>query len=127
MENSFSHEMIRVALEMSIKENLTKNVKVTYNTSANNYKISVWKKDFLVDVIATTQKQGVDEWNHTVKSFENYCSDLKKIVNAKDSQAHVTLMVLNDTNLDQTLLTILDGTTIYDFQHDEKNKHKGGE
>ncbi len=120
MENNFSHEMIRIALELSVKENLTENVKVTYNASANNYKISVWKKDFLVGVIATTQKQSVDEWNHTVKSFENYCSDLKKIVNAKDSKAHVTLMVLNDTNLEQTLLTILDGTTIYDFQHDEK-------
>ncbi|MDE6707428.1 MAG: hypothetical protein K2K06_05275 [Oscillospiraceae bacterium] len=70
-------------------------------------------------MVATTQ-QGVDEWGHTVKSFENYCSDLKKIVNTKDSQAHVALLVLNDTNLDQTLLTILDGTTIYNFQHDEK-------
>ena len=119
--------MIRIALELSVKENLTENVKVTYNASANNYKISVWKKNFLVDVIATTQKQSVDEWNHTVKLFENYCSDLKKIVNAKDSQAHVTLMVLNDTNLEQTILMILDGKTIYDFQHDEKNKHKGGE
>ncbi|MDE5738234.1 MAG: hypothetical protein K2H93_07710 [Oscillospiraceae bacterium] len=120
MENSFSHEVIRVALEMSIKENLTENVKVAYNASANNYRISVWKKNFLIGVIATTQKQSVDEWNQTVKSFENYCSDLKKIVNAKNSQAHVTLMVLNDANLSQTLLTILDGTTIYNFQHDEK-------
>ena len=119
--------MIRIALEMSVRENLTENVKVAYNASANNYKISVWKKGFLVDVIATTQKQSVDEWNQTVKSFENYCSDLKRIVNAKDSQAHVTLMVLNDTNLNQTLLTILNGTTIYNFQHDEKNKYKGGE
>ena len=119
MENSFSHEMIRIALELSVKENLTENVKVTYNTSANNYKISVWKRGVVAGVVATTQ-QGVDEWGHTVKSFENYCSDLKKIVNAKDSQAHVTLMVLNDTNLDQTLLTILDGTTIYDFRNDKR-------
>ena len=118
MQNSFSHEMIRVALEMSIKENLTENVKATYNTSANNYKISVWKKG-IVARVATTQ-QGVNEWNHTVKSFENYCSDLKKIVNAKDSQTHVTLMVLNDTNLNQTLLTIFDGKVIYNFQRDKR-------
>ncbi|MDE6707879.1 MAG: hypothetical protein K2K06_07580 [Oscillospiraceae bacterium] len=115
MENKFSSEIIKAVLETSVKENLTKNVKVEYNPDANNYRISIWKKGVSAGTIIRTKKQGIGKWNHMIKSFEKYCHDLKKSVSTMDSTAHVTLLVLNDMNLSRTLLTITDGITHYNF------------
>ena len=121
MENKFSSEIIKAVLETSVKENLTKNVKVEYNPDANNYRISIWKKGVSAGTIIRTKKQGISKWNHFMKSLERYCCDLKKSIDTMDSTAHVTLMVLNDTNLERTLLTITDGITHYNFMLDKKN------
>ncbi|MDE5883499.1 MAG: hypothetical protein K2H29_00225 [Oscillospiraceae bacterium] len=110
MSKQFESEIIRAALELSAKKALTCNVRVEHRKSSNNYKISVWKKGVAAGIISTA-----DKWADTVKTFENYCSDLKKSVNAMDIKAHVTLMLLNDTNLNRTLLMVVDGTTIHDF------------
>lgn len=116
MSKQFESEIIRAAIELSVKENLTENVKVTYHKTSNNYKIFIWKKGVAAGIIRTA-----DKWADTVKTFENYCSDLKKSVNAMNAKAHVTLMLLNDMNLNRTLLMIVDGTTIHDFmQKSEK-------
>ena len=121
MENKFSPEIIKAVLETSVKENLTENVKIDYSPDVNNYRISVWKKGISAGAIIRTKKQGISKWNHFMKSLEKYCCDLKKSVDTMDSTAHVTLMVLNDTNLERTLLTITDGITHYNFMLDKKN------
>ena len=110
MNKRIESEIIRAALELSAKEALTCNVRVKYNKTSNNYKISVWKKGVAAGII-----KEADKWADTVNTFENYCSDLKKSVNAMDIKAHVTLMLLNDTNLNRTLLMVVDGITIHDF------------
>ena len=109
-QRRFDSEIIRAAIEISAKENLTENVKVTYHAISNNYKIYIWKNGVTAGIIRKTNK-----WNYTVKAFEKYCRDVKKSINAIDTKAHVTLIMLNDTNLNQTLLTVVDGTTVYDF------------
>ena len=121
MENKFSPEIIGAVLETSVKENLTENVKVEYNSDANNYRISIWKKGVSTGTIIRTKKQSIYKWHHLIKTFERYCRDLKKSVSTMDSTAHVTLLVLNDTNLSQTLLTITDGITHYNFMLDKKH------
>ncbi|MDE6708347.1 MAG: hypothetical protein K2K06_09980 [Oscillospiraceae bacterium] len=121
MKNKISSEIIKAVLEISVKENFTENVKVEYNPDVNNYKISVWKKGVSAGTIIRTKKQGISKWNHFMKSLERYCCDLKKSIDTMDSTAHVTLMVLNDTNLERTLLTITDGITHYNFMLDKKN------
>ena len=110
MNKRIESEIIRAALELSGKNALTDNVRVEDCKNSNNYKISVWKKGVAAGIIRTA-----DKWADTVKAFENYCGDLKKSVNAMDIKAHVTLMLLNDMNLNRTLLMVVDGTTIHDF------------
>ena len=110
MSKRIESEIIRAALELSVKKALTDNVRVEYCKNSNNYKISVWKKGVADGII-----RSADKWADMVKIFENYCSDLKKSVNAVDVKAHVTLILLNDTNLNRTLLMVVDGTTIHDF------------
>ncbi|MDE7094699.1 MAG: hypothetical protein K2O52_07290 [Oscillospiraceae bacterium] len=118
VKNKIGSEIIKAVLETSVKENLTENVKIDYSPDANNYRISIWKKGVSAGTIIRTKKQGIGKWNHMIKSFEKYCHDLKKSVNTMDSTAHVTLLVLNDMNLSQTLLTI----THYNFMLDKKHR-----
>ena len=115
-------EIIQAALEVTVKKDITENVRVEYNPDVNNYKILIWKKGVSAGTIIRTKKQGIGKWNHMIKSFEKYCHDLKKSVNTMDSTAHVTLLVLNDMNLSQTLLTITDGITHYNFMLDKKHR-----
>lgn len=116
MNKRIKSEIIRAALELSVKKALTDNVRVEYCKNSNNYKISVWKKGVAAGII-----RSADKWADTVKTSENYYSDLKKYVNAMDIKAHVTLILLNDMNLKRALLMVVDGTTIHDFmQKSEK-------
>lgn len=121
MEKNFNSKIIGAVLETSIKENLRGNVKIDYSPDVNNYRISVWKKGISAGAIIRTKKHGISKWNRLIKSFEKYCCDLKKSVNTMDSTAHVTLLILNDMNLSQTLLSITDGITHYNFMLDKKN------
>lgn len=111
----YNSETIRALIEFTVRANLTENVRVDYNPAANNYRISVWKKGISAGTVIRTRKQGIKGWKRMIGSFEKYCSDLKKSVNTMDSEAHITLMVLNDMNPGQTLLTVTDGAVIYDF------------
>lgn len=114
-ETVYTPEIIRMVLEMTVKENLTENVRVDYSSAASNYRISVWKKGISAGAVIRTEKQGISGWKNMVRTFENYCRDLKKSVNTMDADAHITLMVLNDLNPEHTLLTVTDGAAVYDF------------
>lgn len=114
-KNRFTPELIKMVLEITVKENLTSNVKVEYDSKTRNYRVSIWKTGVAAGIIVRTQKETIRKWHKLIKSFENYCRDLKKSVNTMAPKSHVTMLVLNDQNLDHTLLTITDGITHYDF------------
>ena len=114
---NFSPEIIGKALEITVKEQITENVLVAYNSASNNYRIQIWKDG----VSAGAFIRGIKKWNAMIKLFENYCTDLKKATNELDSSAHVTLMILNDLNQFQTLATITDGATLYNFMEEKVN------
>ena len=114
---NFSSEIIGKALEITVKEQITENALVSYNPATNNYRIQIWKDG----VSAGAFIRGIKKWNQMIKLFENYCTDLKKATNKLDSSAHVTLMILNDLNHFQTLATITDGATLYNFMEEKAN------
>ena len=115
--NQFSPEIIGKALEITVKEQITENALVSHNSATNNYRIQIWKDG----VSAGAVIRGIKKWNAMIKLFENYCTDLKKASNELDSSAHVTLMILNDLNHFQTLATITDGATLYNFMGEKAN------
>ena len=114
-------EIIKAALEVTVRKNLIENVRVEYSPDANNYKILIWKKGLSKGTITRTKVQGISQWHHTIKKLERYCRDLKKSTSELDATAHITLMLLNDTNLNHVLLAIMDGFTYYDFFQDKKD------
>jgi hypothetical protein len=104
--------IIKEALRMAIESRLSANVRVEYSSQANMYYAYLWRDDVVKG--AVTEKK--TNWEKLKKSFETYCMDLRKAMNAGlDSDAHLTFMVLNDRNPEETLLTITDGVTHYDF------------
>lgn len=114
-------EIIQAALEVRVRKDITENVRVEYNPDANNYKILIWKKGISVGVITRTRVQGIFQWQHVKKKLERYCRDLKNSTSEFDATAHVTLMLLNDMNLNYVLLSIMDGFTYYDFLQNKKD------
>ena len=110
----FSPEIIGKALEMLVKEQITENALVSHNSESNNYRVQIWKDGISAGAVL----HGIKKWNQMIKLFENYCTDLKKAVSEIDSSAHVTLMILNDLNHFQTLATITDGATLYNFMEE---------
>ena len=114
---NFNPEIIGKALEITVKEQITENALVSHNSATNNYRIQIWKDG----VSAGAVIRGIKKWNAMIKLFENYCTDLKKAVNEMDSNAHVTLMIVNDMNHFQTLATITDGATLYNFMEEKVN------
>ena len=111
---NFSPEIIGKALEITVKEQITENVLVSHNSASNNYRIQIWKDG----VSAGAVIRGIKKWNAMIKLFENYCTDLKKAVSEMDSNAHVTLMIVNDLNHFQTLATITNGAVLYNFMEE---------
>ena len=111
---NFSPEIIGKALEMLAKEQITENALVSHNPATNNYRIQIWKDGVSAGAVIC----GIKKWNQMIKLFENYCTDLKKAVSEMDSSAHVTLMIVNDLNHFQTLVTITDGATLYNFMEE---------
>ena len=102
----FSPEIIGKALEMLVKEQITKNALVSHNSESKD------------GISAGAVLHGIKKWNQMIKLFENYCTDLKKAVSEMDSSAHVTLMIVNDLNHFQTLATITDGAVLYNFMEE---------
>ena len=121
-EPKFNPEIIKSVIMIAVKANLTDDVKIDYDPATNNYRVSVWKKGITTGTLVRTKKEGIDKWNKLITYFENYCRDLKISVNTMDAEAHVTIMILNDLNLKQTLLTITDGITHYDFMLEDKGQ-----
>ena len=115
-KNKFSPQIIGKALEILVKEQITENTFVSHSQNSNNYRVQIWKNGVSVGAV----RRGRKEWNNLVKLFEDYCTGLKKAVNSMDSDAHVTLMIVNDRNHFQTLLTITDGATLYNFMEESK-------
>ena len=114
---NFSPEIIGKALEITVKEQITENALVSHNPATNNYRIQIWKNGISAGAVL----HGIKKWNAMIKLFESYCTDLKKAVSEMDSSAHVTLMIVNDLNHFQTLATITDGATLYNFMEEKAN------
>lgn len=101
--------LLKIALSSSSD---TVETNVSYSEEGNNYIIYV--KTDGVALLATLAQNGTDveSWGKVVESMKDLSKSMSDTVKELDPEAHVTVMVLNDLNTDNTLLTILDGDVI---------------
>ena len=104
-------EIIKGALALTIQLNIKANARVEYRPEVKNYIVYLWKDGVLTGAVL----KGKAEWDKMITAFENYCRELKESVCEMEADAHLTFMIMNDKNFKQTLLTITDGITHYDF------------
>ncbi len=109
-------------LEKTVKEQITENVAVSFHPNAKNYQVRIWMRGIAAGTMKTTRKK----WNRIVSTLKSYCTDLKKAVDVLHPDVHVTLMLLNDMNHSNTLLSITDGAVLYDFKEKKATYERTG-
>ncbi|WP_405345939.1 hypothetical protein [Ruminococcus sp.] len=111
--NAFTPDSIVSLLKIALSSSSdTVETNVSYSEEGNNYIIYV--KTDGVALLATLAQNGTDveSWGKVVESMKDLSKSMSDTVKELDPEAHVTVMVLNDLNTDNTLLTILDGDVI---------------
>lgn len=85
--------------------------KIEYDSDLNVYNISVWHDGIAAELTLS----GTDHtsWDNLVSQYEELCNSLWDVAKAIDSDANVTLSILNDLNKDNVLLMIYNGVTFY--------------
>lgn len=87
---------------------------ITYQKDTNTYVISIsYDGSALLATLAQNDEDSRAEWDKVVDSLEELCKSAKDAVAAFDNDAHISLMLLNDLNKENTLLGIYDGYTIF--------------
>lgn len=109
----YTPEFIQSLLLLSMQQGYGDNCDVTYDESSNCYVISVWM-DGIAEASVLAKEGDKTNWDNMVETMEDSTKTLYETVIDLDSNAHVSMNVLNNLSKDKTLLTILDGITIYD-------------
>ena len=65
---NFSPEIIGKALEITVKEQITENVLVSYNSATNNYRIQIWKDGISAGAFIRGIKKTAFSTNRTVRA-----------------------------------------------------------
>lgn len=106
-----SHDMIAAILQLSLQESM-ENSTVTYDEEEQAYVILVWQDGLALSLTVTDQSS--PEWKNLKETFVNSADTLLESVKELDPDAHLYLQLLNDQNLEKTLLQIYDGVITYD-------------
>ena len=103
--------MIAAILQLSLQESM-ENSTVTYDEEEQAYVILVWQDGLALSLTVTDQSS--PEWKNLKETFVNSADTLLESVKELDPDAHLYLQLLNDQNLEKTLLQIYDGVITYD-------------
>lgn len=113
----FSKDDIASLLDITLSSSMgdTINSNVVYEDNA--YVAMIWQDGF-ANVVATISETGTNqaEWQSVINSYVSLCNSLKETVDTADpeSDSKVIVSILNDQNLENSLLTIENGIVTYD-------------
>lgn len=96
------------------------NVRVSYEDGI--IYVNIWNDGASVGAMlaAAGDEDCLDAWNQLVSKQEELCKKMYELVQALGIEnTSVVLNILNDVNLDNVLLTVMNGYTFYDFVNDQ--------
>ena len=105
-------------IESTLEENF-ENVSVSYKNEM--IQINIWSDGVTTGAMLAKSgdKECLASWNTLVGNQEKLCKQLYELVQTLGVEdVSVVMNVLNDTNLDNVLLTVLNGYTFYDVVND---------
>lgn len=106
-------DSVQALLEFAISSSFT-NYSVDYNEELDAFCINVTADGIARDAQAVANGQlDRSEWDKLVDSMVSCSSGAQELVNTAGLDSAVMLSVLNDENMDNTLLTIVNDTVIY--------------
>lgn len=106
-------DSVQALLEFAISSSFT-NYSVGYNEDIDAFCINVTADGIARDAQAVVNGQlDRSEWDKLVDSMVSCSSGAQELVNTAGLDSAVMLSVLNDENMDNTLLTIVNDTVIY--------------
>ncbi len=111
-----SKEELLQTIEDAVKEGFGDNCEVVMDDYG--YTANVWQSGvaMLAMLAQTGASEYLDEWDSMVDSTEYAASSIKLLLmSAGYSDMMIVINIMNDQNTDYTLLTVVDGTTYYDY------------
>lgn len=112
------YESVRQLIE-TVSAMYFQDISVTYDEESDSYIVSVCQEGVASDLVAV--RAGTldrSAWDQVVDTMTDDCNSIKNVVETAELDSNVMLNILNDQNRDNVLLTIINGTVIYNAADD---------
>lgn len=116
--NTDMHETVRQLIE-NVSSTYFQDVTVLYDEEKNAFIVNVCQEGVAADLVAV--KAGTldrDTWDQVADTMAKNCSSMKELAETAELDSNVMLNILNDQNRDNILLSIINGTVIYNAADD---------
>ena len=113
-----THESVRQLIE-TVSAMYFQDISVTYDEETDSYIVNVCQEGVASDLTAV--RAGTLErstWDQVVDTMVDDCNSMKGVVETAELDSNVMLNILNDQNRDNVLLSIINGTVIYNAADD---------
>lgn len=113
-----THESVRQLIE-TVSAMYFQDISVTYDEETDSYIVNVCQEGVASDLTAV--RAGTLErstWDQVVDTMVDDCNSMKGVVEKAELDSNVMLNILNDQNRDNVLLSIINGTVIYNAADD---------
>lgn len=113
-----THESVRQLIE-TVSAMYFQDISVTYDEETDSYIVNVCQEGVAFDLTAV--RAGTLErstWDQVVDTMVDDCNSMKGVVETAELDSNVMLNILNDQNRDNVLLSIINGTVIYNAADD---------
>ena len=113
-----THESVRQLIE-TVSAMYFQDISVTYDEETDSYIVNVCQEGVASDLTAV--RAGTLErstWDQVVDTMVDDCNSMKGVVETAELESNVMLNILNDQNRDNVLLSIINGTVIYNAADD---------
>ena len=113
-----THESVRQLIE-AVSAMYFQDITVTYDEETDSYIVNVCQEGVASDLTAV--RAGTLErstWDQVVDTMVDDCNSMKSVVETAELDSNVMLNILNDQNRDNVLLSIINGTVIYNAADD---------